>query len=76
MEKQQFLYDDFYVEIWGNISSNIVSEEYVFSNKDFINSITFDFYRLYSLDEKLTLVIIRRMVESFFFNMSIFKPQS
>ena len=74
MEKQHLEYDDFYEILWGNISSKIVDENYLYKNEKFINSITFDFYRLYQMDDSLSMVVIRKMTESFFFNYFIFSP--
>lgn len=74
-ENQPLEYDEFYEQLWGSISAKIVSEEYIAKNKQFIDSITFDFYRLYELSDGISLSIIRRMVESFFFNTFRFKPE-
>lgn len=73
-ENQPLEYDEFYEKLWSGISAKIVSEEYIANNKEFIESITFDYYRLYELSNELSVSIIRRMVESFFFNAFRFKP--
>ena len=74
IEKQHLEYEDFYNQLWGNIPAKVIDEDYVLHNKDFIDSITFDFYRLYELDNTLTMYVIRKMIESFFFNLFRFEP--
>lgn len=76
MEKQYLEYGDFYLAIWGNIPSRIVNEDYILNNREFIDNITYDLYRLYEMDETLSLRVIIRTVESFFFNLNKFKPNN
>ena len=75
MSNQPLEYEDFYVALWGTISARIVSEDYVERNKDFIDSLTFDYYRIYEMSDEISMPIIRRMVESVFFNMFRFHPE-
>jgi len=74
MEKQHLPYEDFYEQLWGNISARIVTEDYISQNKDFIDTITFDAYRLYEMDDNLSMSTIKRMIESFFFSLFRFQP--
>lgn len=74
MQKQPLTYDEFFEQLWGNIPGTIVSEEYLNRNIDFIQTITFDYYRLYEMDEDLKLPTIRRMVESTFFALFRLNP--
>lgn len=72
--KQYFTYDEFFTMLWSSISANVISEQYLLENEDFIQSYTFDLYRLYELDSNLSLPTIRRIVESTFFGLFRFKP--
>lgn len=74
MENQPLDYEDFYTHLWGSISAKIVSESYIEQNKDFIDSVTFDYYRIYEMSENISISVVRRMVESFFFNLFRYKP--
>lgn len=67
---QELSFEDFLDLIWNNfISDKIVSTEYYQDNFDFISAYTFDCYRLFQMDNNLTLRVICRLTESFFFNM-------
>lgn len=73
--KQHMAYEDFYEQLWGNISARIVSEDYITNNQEFIDTITFDVYRLYEMDDSLTFSVVKRMVESFFFALFRYQPE-
>ena len=51
----------------------IVSSAYYAENEDFISALTFDSYRLFQMNDALTIRIISRQIESFFFNLFRYK---
>lgn len=67
-------YNEFYEQLWGNISDNIVSEEFLNSNPEYIDALTFEMYRMYDMDETLQFTTLRRLTESFFFTLFRLKP--
>ncbi len=67
-------YSEFFVELWSGIDGRIVSEEYMARNDDFINSLTFDLYRLSLMTKNMDIAVVRRIVESTFSNLSRFRP--
>lgn len=67
-------YEDFYLELWGNVSSQIVPEEFARYNSEFINAITFDMYRNYEMSGgMIDISVFRRNIVSIFFNLKNFK---
>lgn len=67
-------YEKFLDLIWADyISEKIVSNAYYAENEEFITALTFDFYRLFEMDGKLTIRVIIKFIESFFFNLFRFK---
>ena len=67
---QELTYEDFLDMIWSNyISEKIVSTEYYQNNLDFITALTYDCFRLFQMDNTLTLRHISKLIESFFFNL-------
>lgn len=67
---QELTFEEFLDMIWNNyVSEKIVSTNYYQENFDFISALTYDFYRMFTMDSCLTLRIICRMIESFFFNL-------
>ena len=67
-------YNEFYEQLWGNISDNIVSEEFLNSNPEYIDALTFEIYSMYDMDETLQFTTLRRLTESFFFTLFRLKP--
>ena len=67
-------YNEFYEQLWGNISDNIVSEEFLNSIPEYIDALTFELYRMYDMDETLQFTTLRRLTESFFFTLYRLKP--
>ena len=67
-------YNEFYEQLWGNISDNIASEEFLNSNPEYIDAHTFELYRMYDMDETLQFTTLRRLTESFFFTLFRLKP--
>ena len=67
-------YNEFYEQLWGNISDNIVSEEFLNSNPEYIDALTFELYRMNDMDETLQFTTLRRLTESFFFTLFRLKP--
>lgn len=65
--------EEFVDIIWNdNVSEKIVSSAYYAENEDFILAFTYDCYRLFQ-NNVLTIRIIARMIESFFFNLFRYK---
>lgn len=63
-------FEEFTDIIWkDSISEKIVSNAYYAENEDFILQLTHDSYRIFQMSERLTIRIIARMIESFFFNL-------
>jgi len=75
-EFQEITYEEFYDILWENVSEKIVSTMYLDENDDYINSITFDLYRLYQMNCGITIRIVGRMLESSFFNLFRYKPKN
>lgn len=71
---QELTYEEFYDLVWEDVSEKIVSTSYLDEFEDFISNIAFDMYRMYQMNGCLTIRIISRMIESFFFNMFRFQP--
>lgn len=71
---EHITYEEFYDEIWGNISANLVSEDYLSLNTEFIDHVTFDMYRFWSMDSNLSIIAVRKLIESMLFSMFRFKP--
>lgn len=70
-------FEEFLDMVWNDyISEKIVSSAYYSENFDFISALTFDSYRLFQMDDKLTMRIIVRQLESFFFNLFRFKADN
>lgn len=61
-------YEEFYDSLWGGISSSIVPEEFILKNKNLVDSITYDMYRMCDMEGNISSNIIRRIVESFMFH--------
>lgn len=66
-------YNDFYNDLWGNISASLISENFVLNNKELIENITFDMYRIYEMHGNIDLTVIRRIVVSILYQLKIFK---
>lgn len=67
-------FEEFTDKIWNDtISEKIVSNAYYAENEDFILQLTHDQYRLFQMSDRLTIRIIARMIESFFFNLFRYK---
>lgn len=73
---QELTYEEFYDLLWEDVSEKIVSTAYLDEYDDYINNITFDMFRIYQMNSCLTIRLISRMVESFFFNKFRFKPSN
>lgn len=70
----ELTFEEFTDTIWNdNISEKIVSSAYYAENEDFILQLTYDSYRLFQMSDKLTMRIVCRMIESFFFNLFRYK---
>jgi hypothetical protein len=75
-ELQDITYEEFYDLLWENVSENIVSTIYLDENDEYINSMTFDLYRLYQMNCGITIRVLGRILESSFFNMFRHKPRT
>jgi hypothetical protein len=65
--------EEFVDLIWqDNVSEKVVSSAYYAENEDFILACTYDIYRLFQ-NSDITIRIIARMFESFFFNLFRYK---
>ena len=73
---QELTYEEFYDLLWEDVSEKIVSTSYLDEFEDFVSNITFDMYRLYQMNSCLTIRLLSRMLESFFFNSFRFKPST
>jgi hypothetical protein len=73
---QELTYEEFYDLIWEDISEKVVSTSYLDENDDYISNLTFDLYRLYQMNSPMTIRLIARMLESFFFNTFRFQPMT
>lgn len=75
-EFQELTYEEFYDLLWEDVSEKIVSTAYLDENEDFISNLTFDLFRLYQMNPVLTIRVMSRMTESFFFNTFRFQPMT
>ena len=75
-EFQELTYEEFYDLVWEDVSEKIVSTSYLDEYEDFVSNLTFDMYRLYQMHNCLTIRLISRMVESFFFHTFRFQPST
>ncbi len=73
-EFQELTYEEFYDLLWEDVSEKIVSTLYLDEYEDFINNLTFDMFRLYQMNNCLSIRLVARMAESFFFHNFRFKP--
>ena len=73
---QELTYEEFYDLLWDDVSEKIVSTSYLDEYEDFTSNLTFDMFRLYQMNNCLTIRLLSRMVESFFFHNFRFKPAS
>jgi len=71
---QELSYEEFYDLLWEDVSEKIVSTLYLDEFEDFISNLTFDMFRLYQMNNCLTIRLISRMAESFFFHTFRFHP--
>jgi len=60
--------------LWEDVSEKIVSTSYLDEYEDFISNLTFDMFRLYQMNNCLSIRLLSRMVESFFFHNFRFEP--
>lgn len=66
--------EEFYDLFWGEYVSRLVAPDTLLrDNQEFIDEITYDMYRLYSIS-KIDINILKRITESFIKNMRIYKP--
>jgi hypothetical protein len=73
---QELSYEEFYDLLWEDVSEKIVSTLYLDEFEDFISNLTFDMFRLYQMNNCLSIRLISRMVESFFFHTFRFHPST
>lgn len=73
---QELTYEEFYDLLWEDISEKIVSTSYLDEYEDFISNLTFDMFRLYQMNPCLSIRLISRTIESFFFHNFRFKPSN
>lgn len=73
---QELTYEEFYDLLWEDVSEKIVSTSYLDENEDFISNMSFDLYRIYQMNSVLTIRILSRMTESYFFNLFRFQPMT
>ena len=71
---QELTYEEFYDLLWEDVSEKIVSTSYLDEFEDFISNLTFDMFRLYQMNNCLTIRLVARMAESFFFHTFRFQP--
>ena len=73
---QELTYEEFYDLVWDDVSEKIVSTSYLDEYEDFTSNLTFDMFRLYQMNPCLSIRLVARMVESFFFHTFRFKPSN
>lgn len=70
---QKISFDEFKNEMWSDyISENIVSNQYIDQNIDFINELTFEMYDFYYRGD-FSIKDLSKVLEKFFFIMFRFK---
>ena len=60
--------------VWGNISAKAVSPEFILEHSEYIDTITFDAYRIYDLDPNVSFRTIKKLTEYFIQNSFRFAP--
>lgn len=71
---QEIEYDEFYEKFWEAISEKVVSTQYLDLNRDFIENLTYDSYFIFKRDETISIRVVAKLAESFFFNYFKFQP--
>ncbi len=66
-------YNDFYDDLWGNIHASLINEDFVIKNKEFVDTVTFDLYRIYEMDGNIQINLIRRILVSILQHSKTFK---
>lgn len=66
-------YNDFYDELWNGIHASVIDENFVLKNKLFVDTVTFDLYRLCEQDGNISINLVRRMLVSILQHIKIFK---
>lgn len=62
--------EEYFYEVWSEVSSYSVSEEYRIRNSDLIESVTYDLYRLHDQNGRLDTDLARVILVNFFTSLS------
>lgn len=68
MKREYIGYDDFFDQIWGGISAKVVSPDFMIENREYVENLTYDIYRIYDLDNNVSFKTLRKMLEYFLQN--------
>lgn len=68
--------NEFYDELWGGIHCSIIDEDFVLNNKTFIDTVTYDLYRLCEMDGNISINVVRRILVSLLHHIKIFKVKN
>lgn len=61
----EYTIDEFFDLLWEEVSDSIVPTLFLHKNQEFIDTITFDLYRIYSMTKGVTTIgQLARVVES------------
>lgn len=65
--------EDFSIEVWNNVSPNVLSEQMYEINKEFFKSLTYDYYNLYDkMNGAIGINVFARALESVISNLNRF----
>lgn len=71
---QEITYEDFYEMFWMEVSDKIVTTAYINKNQDFIDALTFDYWRLFEMNGNTSIRVMARTAEAFFYCMFRYRP--
>lgn len=63
-------FEEYYYEVWSNLSYYVVSDEYRMRNSELIESVTYDLFRLHDQNGRLDTDLSRVILTNFFTSLS------
>lgn len=63
-------FQEYFYEVWQNLSFSVVSNEYRQRNLELIESVTYDLYRLHDQNGRLDIDLSRVILTGFFTSLS------
>lgn len=63
-------FQEYFYEVWSELSFRVVSDEYRSRNSELIESVTYDLYRLHDQNGRLDIDLSRAILSNFFTSLS------